>query len=78
MTRCKEVRTDNDHIHIELEDGRILSTPLSWYPALLSATESKRKSYRLIARKTMIEWEDLDIHLDIEEMFRIETREEAA
>ena len=78
MLKCKNVNLDAQRLHVELEDGRIISTPLSWYPTLLSATETQRKNHRLIARKTMIEWAELDLHLDIEEMFRVEREEEAA
>lgn len=78
MIKCTSVRTDKRHLHVELEDGRILSTPLDWYPVLISATESERNAHRLIGRGTMIEWSSLDLHLDIEEMFRVKTNEEAA
>ncbi|MGD9732646.1 MAG: DUF2442 domain-containing protein [Desulfamplus sp.] len=78
MIQCKNINIDNRYIHVELNDGRILSTPLSWYPVLLSADDSERKNYKLIARKTMIEWESLDLHIDIEEMFNIQIVEHAA
>ncbi len=77
MFKCVNISTDAQRLHVELEDGRILSTPLIWYPPLLNATEKQRSRYKLIARKTMIEWPDLDLHLDIEEMFKVE-REAAA
>ncbi|MCB2261595.1 MAG: DUF2442 domain-containing protein [Candidatus Thiosymbion ectosymbiont of Robbea hypermnestra] len=78
MFKCKKVKLDNHRLHVELEDGRIVSTPLSWYPALLSATDEQRKHYKLIGRGTMIEWAGLDLHLDIEEMFKVEQEKEAA
>ncbi|WP_133512197.1 DUF2442 domain-containing protein [Candidatus Thiosymbion oneisti] len=78
MFKCKNIKLDNHRLHVELEDGRIISTPLSWYPALLSATDEQRKNYKLIGRRTMVEWAELDLHLDIEEIFRVERKEEAA
>ncbi len=78
MFKCKDVRLDRQYLSVELEDGRIISIPLSWYPSLLSTTEKQRRNYKLIARKTMIEWPDLDLHLDIEEMLKVERTEKAA
>jgi hypothetical protein len=78
MFRCKSVTLDTHYLHVELDDGRIISTPLDWYPALLSATERQKMNFKLIAKKTMIEWPDFDLHLDIEEMFQIDRREKAA
>jgi hypothetical protein len=78
MFKCKDIRLDRQYLHVELEDGRIISTPLNWYPALLPTTEKQRKNYRFIAGKTMIEWPDLDLHLDIEEMLNVNREEKAA
>ena len=78
MFKCKEVRIDHEYLHVELEDGRIISTPLNWYRPLLSANEEQKRNYKLIGRKTIIEWPNLDLHLDIEEMFRVDRKEEAA
>jgi hypothetical protein len=69
MIQCKRLQVDDKYLHIEVVDGRIISTPLTWYKALVSASPEQRTDYKLIARNTMIEWTDLDLHLDIEEMF---------
>ena len=34
----KTVRVDDRYLHVELEDGRIISTPIAWYKELQSAT----------------------------------------
>ncbi len=70
MIQGKSVRFDEQYLHVEMIDGRILSIPLTWYRPLALATPEQRASFRLIARNTMIEWQELDLHLDIEEMFR--------
>lgn len=72
MIQCKSLDMDNKYLHIEVVDGRIISTPLTWYKSLMSASPEQRANYRLIARNTMIEWSELDLHLDIEEMFRVD------
>lgn len=80
MIKGKTVRIDNKYLIVELEDGRIISTPLTWYNALLTANEEQKKNYKLIGRKTMIEWNEIDLHLDIEEMLKVDhkNKEEAA
>jgi len=78
MIKCSMVRIDKNHLHVELEDGRILSTPLAWYPVLMSATETERNDCKLIGRGSMIEWAGLDLHLDIEEMFNLKANGKAA
>lgn len=71
MIQCKNLQIDDKYLHIEVADGRIVSTPLTWYKQLVSANVEQRNNYRLIARNTMIEWSELDLHLDIEEMFNV-------
>jgi hypothetical protein len=64
----KNVRFDDRYLHVELEDGRGISTPMHWYPELQAATLRQVSNYSLICRGTGIEWPDLDYHLSIESM----------
>jgi len=64
----KKVFFDQNHLHVELKDGRIISTPLKWYQELGMATLDQLKNYRFICRGTGIEWADIDYHLSIESM----------
>ncbi|QPK63014.1 DUF2442 domain-containing protein [Methylomonas sp. LL1] len=64
----KAVRIDNQYLHVELADGRIISTPLDWYQELLTADERDRFNYHFICGATGIEWPALDYHLSIESM----------
>ena len=73
-----KVQLDEQYLHVELDDGRVISTPLKWYPELLRADEGQKRNFKLIGKKTMIEWSDLELHLDIEEMFKVVRDEEAA
>lgn len=63
-----KVNFDDAYLNVKLEDGRIVSTPLTWYPELKNATLEQLKNYKLICRKTGIEWIDLDYHLSVEAM----------
>lgn len=65
----KAVHFDERYLHVELKDGRIISTPMSWYPDLQRATLAQLVQYRFICRGTGIEWPELDYHLSIAGMF---------
>jgi hypothetical protein len=66
----KSVSFNNNYLIVELEDGRIISTPLDWYPEFKNATLKQIKNYIFICRKTGIEWHELDYHLNIEAMIQ--------
>ena len=59
----KSVTFDNRYLHVELTDGRVISTPLAWYPELINATTNTLGEYHFICQGTGIEWEALDYHL---------------
>jgi len=66
----KDVHFDESYLHVTLNDGRIISTPIDWYEPLKKATLSQLKNYRFICKNSGIEWEDLDYHLNIESMLQ--------
>ncbi|MCD6213072.1 MAG: DUF2442 domain-containing protein [Sulfurovum sp.] len=68
LIKGKEVHFDDLYLHVKLTDDRIISTPISWYKALQTATISQLKDYKFICLDTGIEWEALDYHLNIESM----------
>jgi hypothetical protein len=63
--RGKSVRFDDRHLHMELRDGRVVSTPLDWYPQLQQATIAQVRNWRFICQAIGVEWPDLDYHLSI-------------
>lgn len=64
----KSVHFDEDYLHVELKDGRIISTPMKWYRELQEATLQQLQNYRFICQGTGIEWPKIDYHLSIESM----------
>lgn len=68
ILKANAVHFTDRHLNIELNDGRIISTPLEWYPELHAATVRQLKNYTLICRGTGVEWPDLDYHLSVESM----------
>lgn len=67
-TSGKAVWADTLMLHVQLIDGRVISTPLDWYPKLKNATIRVLDHYQFICDGTGIEWPDLDYHLSIESM----------
>ncbi len=78
LIKGKEVHFDDTYLHVKLDDGRIISTPIDWYKPLKNATLAQLKNYRLICKQTGIEWEDLDYHLNIESMLQYSEKVAAA
>lgn len=74
----KDVHIDDQYLHVELADGRIISTPLSWYRELQVADEQQRANYRFICGGTGIEWIQLDYQLSIESMLITIPHQQAA
>ena len=68
LIKGKEVHFDENYLHVTLEDGRIISTPLDWYEPLKNASIAQLKEYRFICMNTGIEWSSIDYHLSIEGM----------
>ena len=57
-----------DSLTVDLDDGRSISVPISWFPRLLHATASERANWRLIGRGEGIRWDNLDEDISIESL----------
>ncbi len=77
LIKGKEVHFDDEYLHVKLEDGRIISTPMEWYEPLKKASISQLKEYKLICMNTGIEWEAIDYHLNIERMLEVSVEDVA-
>ena len=62
------MRFDPDFLHVTLADGRVISTPMAWYPQLREARLADPARHRFICDRTAIEWPTLDNHLSIGSM----------
>ena len=78
LARGKAVHFDDRYLHVELEDERIISTPMSWYKELHKVSLFQLKNYQFICQGTGIEWPELDYHLSIESMLLSRAQEKAA
>lgn len=58
-----------DHLlRVTLADGRIIATPLEWYPRLLDAAPEQRQDFEL--SPSGIHWETLDEDLSVAGMLQ--------
>ena len=71
LIKGKEVHFNDEYLHVKLEDGRIISTPIEWYKPLKNASIEELKNYKFICMGTGIEWESIDYHLNIESMLEL-------
>ncbi len=74
----KTIHFDDKYLHVELGDGRIISTPMVWYQELRQATFDQLLNYQFICRGTGIEWPQLDYQLSIESMMVASLQTKAA
>jgi hypothetical protein len=63
-TSAKAVRFDDDSMWVHLDDGRVLSVPLAWFPRLLAAAPEQRDQFELSPRG--IHWDALDEDISID------------
>jgi hypothetical protein len=64
--KAQAVSVTEDSLTIDLEDGRTLSVPLTWYPRLWHGTAAERENWRFIGEGVGIHWPDLDEDISIE------------
>ena len=60
------VEVTEDTLNVELNDGRSLSVPLSWYPRLEHASSEERKNWELIGAGFGIHWPQIDEDISVE------------
>lgn len=78
LTKGKAVHFNDQYLTVELEDGRVISTPMSWYRELQAASFLQLKNYQFICQRTGIEWAELDYQLSIESMLMTIPMQQAA
>lgn len=59
------VHFSEDSMAVSLDDGRILSVPLAWYPRLLAGTAQERAHHELIGDGEGIHWPSLDEDISV-------------
>ncbi len=62
------VQITEDRLTFELDDGRVVSVPLAFYPTLLPATPAERARYEIC--HSSVYWPELDCGLSSECLLR--------
>src|SRR5437764_4794200 len=62
---AKSVDFDDVMMRVTFTDGRVLSVPLAWFPALYAATPEQRGRYEIGGGGVGLHWPDLDEDLSI-------------
>lgn len=68
--RVRDVRLSDEHLSVDLVDGRTITVPLRWYPRLWNATPAQRANWELAGAGGGIHWPDVDEDLSVEGLLR--------
>jgi hypothetical protein len=68
--KVKHVTVGRETLRVELQDGRVISVPLAWYPTLVHAAIAEVRRWKPCGAGTGIFWPALDYHLSIEGLLR--------
>lgn len=68
--KVKNVSVAREALRVELDDGRIISAPLTWYPSLVVASARQLSNWKPCAAGSGIYWPDIDYHLSVDGILR--------
>ena len=68
--RVVNVSSTDIQLVVDLEDGRSISVPLTWYPRLLHATQKERDDWQVAWGGFGIHWPSIDEDLSVEGLLR--------
>jgi hypothetical protein len=66
VPRIMTVSIDDEQLTLSLEDGRVVSVPLSWYPRLCYGSHQERQHFQIGGAGFGIHWPDLDEDIGVE------------
>ncbi|MGF0537787.1 DUF2442 domain-containing protein [Agrobacterium sp. ES01] len=62
-TQPVDALCDESYLHVELVDGRVISVPTAWIPALEGASATERNSMEFLAASLL--WPDLGAEIQV-------------
>ncbi|TMQ33825.1 MAG: DUF2442 domain-containing protein [Planctomycetota bacterium] len=62
---AKSVEFDDTMMRVSFTDGRVLSVPLVWFPALHKANSKQRERYEIAGGGISLHWAELDEDLSV-------------
>lgn len=63
--RAIDVKVTKEELTVYLEDGRVVSAPLEWFPRLRDAKEADLSNWEFIGGGIGIHWETLDEDISV-------------
>lgn len=66
--RAQDVEVTGEELIVTLEDGRLLSVPIEWFPRLRDASKKDKKNWRFIGGGIGIHWNAIDEDISIESL----------
>ena len=69
-TSAKQVRFDDDTMHVTLSDGDSLAVPLACFPRLLAASPAQRADFEISVSGLGLHWDDLDEDISVPGLLR--------
>jgi hypothetical protein len=66
LPRIVNVTVTDDTLMVDLEDGRTISVPVSWYPRLAYGSPEERANFQISGAGYGIYWPDLDEDVGVE------------
>jgi len=61
-----DVKVTAEALVVGLQDGRVVSVPLTWYPRLAEGTPREWRRWELIGPGVGVHWPDLDEDISVE------------
>ena len=62
---AQEVKFDDEMMHVNLADGRVISVPIIWFPLLHEASPGQRQHYEIGGGGTSLHWPEIDEDLSV-------------
>src|SRR5438552_15187003 len=67
---ARSVTVTDDNLIVRLQDGRVVSVPIEWYPRLAEGSATERRRWELIGPGVGIHWPDLDEDISVGGLLR--------
>lgn len=64
------VKVTSEALTVHLQDGRVVSVPLAWYPRLAEGSPAERRQWELIGPGIGVHWPLLDEDISVEALLR--------
>ena len=70
--RAIDVKVTKEELTVFLEDGRVVSAPLEWFPRLRNASEIELSEWEFIGGGIGIHWESIDEDISVKGLLEAE------